>query len=84
MDEAEAVPNIRLNFEHKVTAADLDQRELVVWDGSSGAEHRVGFDLCIGADGSYSVIRRQLMRVVRLVDRFSLVHADLIIIFSLE
>jgi len=31
---------------------------------------RVNFDLCIGADGSYSVMRRQLMRVVRLVDKF--------------
>ncbi|OAX43541.1 FAD/NAD(P)-binding domain-containing protein [Rhizopogon vinicolor AM-OR11-026] len=66
LEEASAVPNIRLAFKHKVLSADFDQRVLVVQDVTSGTDIRVNFDLCIGADGSYSVIRRQLMRVVRM------------------
>ncbi|KAG2157339.1 hypothetical protein DEU56DRAFT_764070 [Suillus clintonianus] len=66
LEEASAVPNIRLTFKHKVLSADFDQRVLCLRDGDSGTDVRVNFDLCIGADGSYSIIRRQLMRVVRM------------------
>ncbi|KAJ8597981.1 FAD/NAD(P)-binding domain-containing protein [Rhizopogon salebrosus TDB-379] len=66
LEEASAVPNIHLIFKHKVLSADFDQRVLVVRDVDLGSDTRVNFDLCIGADGSYSVIRRQLMRVVRM------------------
>jgi kynurenine 3-monooxygenase len=40
---------------------------MVVRDVSGSKDMIIGFDFCIGADGSYSIIRRQLMRVVRLV-----------------
>lgn len=66
LEEASATPNIHLNFEHKVLSADFDQRVLFLRDGNSGADVRVKFDLCIAADGSHSIIRRQLMRVVRM------------------
>lgn len=66
LEEASATPNIHLNFEHKVLSADFDQRVLFLRDGNSGTDVRVKFDLCIAADGSYSIIRRQLMRVVRM------------------
>jgi kynurenine 3-monooxygenase len=66
LEEASAVPNIRLIFKHKVLSVDFDQRVLFLRDSDSGTDVRVNFDLCIGADGSYSVIRRQLMRVVRM------------------
>ncbi|KAG1768355.1 FAD/NAD(P)-binding domain-containing protein [Suillus occidentalis] len=66
LEEASALPNIRLTFKHKVLSADFDQRVLFLRDGDSGADIRANFDLCIGADGSYSIIRRQLMRVVRM------------------
>lgn len=80
LDEASAVPNVRLNFKHKVLSADFDQNLLVIRDVDSGSDARVNFDLCIGADGSYSVIRRQLMRVVRFVDISLMIftHADVL------
>lgn len=33
----------------------------------TGEERRLRFDLCVGADGSYSAVRRMLMKVVRCV-----------------
>jgi 2-polyprenyl-6-methoxyphenol hydroxylase-like FAD-dependent oxidoreductase len=39
-----------------------------VLDINSGEQlEKRGFDLCIGADGSFSIVRRQLMRAVRSV-----------------
>jgi kynurenine 3-monooxygenase len=59
------VPNIRIFFGHKVQSIDFDQRTMLVHDSDEGKDIRVAFDFCIGADGSYSVVRRQLMRVIR-------------------
>ncbi|KDQ60731.1 hypothetical protein JAAARDRAFT_31708 [Jaapia argillacea MUCL 33604] len=66
LDEAAAVPNIRMFFNHKVTAVDFDRKVMTVRDAGSAQDIHVDFDFCVGADGSYSVIRRQLMRVVRM------------------
>lgn len=56
---------IRTFYEHRLTQADFDKRILTFLDTSAGKEVDVGFDFCIGADGSYSNVRRQLMRVVQ-------------------
>jgi kynurenine 3-monooxygenase len=40
---------------------------MVVRDVGGSKDMTIDFDFCIGADGSYSIIRRQLMRVVRSV-----------------
>lgn len=66
LEEAAASDNIRLFFNHKVVAADFDERILTVREAASGKEVVFLFDLCIGADGSYSIIRRQMTRVVRM------------------
>ncbi|KAF9453224.1 FAD/NAD(P)-binding domain-containing protein [Macrolepiota fuliginosa MF-IS2] len=66
LDEASASSKIRILFNHKVTAVDFDHRFITVRDSTSGLDSKVDFDFCIGADGSYSVTRRQLMRVVRM------------------
>ncbi|KIJ16812.1 kynurenine 3-monooxygenase [Paxillus involutus ATCC 200175] len=66
LEEASAVPNIRLFFKHKVLSVDFDDRTMIIRDINSETDVRVTFHLCIGADGSYSIIRRQLMRVVRM------------------
>lgn len=42
---------------------------MTVLDVPSGAPRSVEFDFCVGADGSYSVIRRQMMKVVRHVQK---------------
>ena len=65
LDEALAVRSIRAFFHHKVVSIDFDARVISVLDASTGEQRKRGFDLCIGADGSYSIVRRQLMRVVR-------------------
>lgn len=65
LEEASAVPSIRLFFNHKVLSVNFDNRTMIIRDTNSESEVRATFHLCIGADGSYSIVRRQLMRVVR-------------------
>ena len=65
MGEALAVPSVQVYFKHKVTSLDFDAGTMQVNDVDSGRDITVNFDLCVGADGSYSIVRRQLMRVVR-------------------
>jgi len=65
LDEALAVRSVRAYFHHKVVSIDFDGRVISVLDATTGEQLERGFDLCIGADGSYSIVRRQLMRVVR-------------------
>ena len=60
------MPNIKVFFKHKVVSLDFDAETMSVKNGV-GQESQIAFDFCIGADGSYSVVRRQLMRVVRCV-----------------
>ncbi|KAH9981244.1 FAD/NAD-P-binding domain-containing protein [Lactifluus volemus] len=66
LDEALAVKSVRVFFQHRAVFIDFDGRVISVLDASTGKERETGFDLCIGADGSYSIVRRQLMRVVRM------------------
>ncbi|KAI0094015.1 FAD/NAD-P-binding domain-containing protein [Irpex rosettiformis] len=65
LEEALSVPNIQVFFEHKVTSIDFDARIMSVRN-DAGPEQQIKFDFCVGADGSHSIVRRQLMRVVRM------------------
>lgn len=65
LDEALAMPGIRVFFQHKLTTADFDSRIMSFHRADSGQDVNVQFDFCIGADGSYSNVRRQMMRFVR-------------------
>lgn len=67
MKEALAVPGIRAFFQHKVASIDFDRRIMKLQDVEAARDVDVSFDFCVGADGSYSIVRRQLMRVVRCV-----------------
>jgi kynurenine 3-monooxygenase len=66
LDEVSTRDSISLHFQHKLTTADFDRRVLTFDSIVSGSAEgvQVTFDLCIGADGSYSNVRRQMMRVV--------------------
>ncbi|KAL4250438.1 Kynurenine 3-monooxygenase [Abortiporus biennis] len=66
LEEALAVPNITVFFSKKILSIDFDSRFLNVQDVDSHKNISVPFDLCVGADGTYSIVRRQLMRVVRM------------------
>lgn len=65
LGEVLAHPNIRVFFQHKLTTADFDARVLSFHDSAGNEDVQVSFDFCVGADGSYSNVRRQLMRCVR-------------------
>ncbi|KAJ6547472.1 FAD/NAD-binding domain-containing protein [Mycena capillaripes] len=66
LDEASSSPNVQLFFQHKVQFVDFDKKTMTVLDVASGAARPLEFDFCVGADGSYSVIRRQMMKVLRM------------------
>ena len=78
LDEASASPNTRVHFGHKIISADFEHKTVTIQDLESNKDFTVNFDLCIGADGSYSIVRRQMMRVVRwiLFDTFVLTFSD--------
>ena len=67
LDEAAGVPGVNVFFNHKVTSLNFDTRTMSVQDLDLRRDVQVPFDFCVGADGSYSIVRRQLMRVVRWV-----------------
>jgi len=65
LDEVTASSNIHVFFNCKIIAVNLDNKTMAVQETFSKEDFSVDFDLCIGADGSYSVIRRQMMRALR-------------------
>ncbi|KIK08716.1 hypothetical protein K443DRAFT_84347 [Laccaria amethystina LaAM-08-1] len=66
LEQVSRCSNARVFFNHKVISADFDNKSITIRDSSSHKEFSIHFDFCIGADGSYSIIRRQMMRVVRM------------------
>ncbi|TDL15989.1 FAD/NAD(P)-binding domain-containing protein [Rickenella mellea] len=56
--------SIRVHFEHKLLRANFDAKLLTFTTRTGDVD--VPFDLCIGADGSYSTVRSQIMRVVNM------------------
>ncbi|KAJ7508586.1 FAD/NAD-binding domain-containing protein [Mycena galericulata] len=66
LEEAGLVKNVDIHFLHRVQSVDFDNNNLDVHDTASGRDFNVKFDLCIGADGSHSVIRRYLMQATQM------------------
>ncbi|KAK7691164.1 hypothetical protein QCA50_006267 [Cerrena zonata] len=66
LEDALRVPNVQIFFCHKVTSIDFNSYTMNVHDINGNKDVSVPFDFCIGADGSYSTVRRQLMRHVRM------------------
>ncbi|KAG9125990.1 kynurenine 3-monooxygenase, mitochondrial precursor [Ceratobasidium sp. 392] len=64
LDEIAQYSNISIRFRTKLATVNFDAR--VAQFAANGETFDVHFDLCVGADGSYSNVRRQLMRVVRM------------------
>ncbi|KAG8954726.1 kynurenine 3-monooxygenase, mitochondrial precursor [Tulasnella sp. 424] len=69
LDQAAAHSSITIHFQHKLATADFDKK--VASFSATTSEGKVQtveatFDFCVGADGSYSNVRRQMMRVVRM------------------
>ncbi|KAJ7157098.1 FAD/NAD-binding domain-containing protein [Mycena filopes] len=66
LEAAAAVANIDLKFLHKVESVDFNKNTLRLYDSNTGQSLDEHFDLCIGADGSHSVIRRDLMQATQM------------------
>lgn len=73
LDILDALPNVKLLFNHKLTGADFNTRK--AWfevrdmeDAKNGRpkEIEVTFDLMIGADGAHSAVRYHLMKFERM------------------
>ncbi len=62
VNTAEKLPNVRFDFNHKCEAVDPDRGEVTLAEGGRGGRLSVAGDVVIGADGAFSVVRRQLMK----------------------
>jgi kynurenine 3-monooxygenase len=73
LDELEAMPNVKINFNYKLTGADFIKKK--AWfeimndpKPSTGRnrEIEIDFDFLIGADGAHSAARYHMMKFARL------------------
>ncbi|KAK8103514.1 Kynurenine 3-monooxygenase [Apiospora kogelbergensis] len=73
LDILEKMPNVKFNFNHKLTGADFKRR--VAWfevrNPETSADGRpkeveVSFDFMMGADGAHSSVRYHLMKYIRM------------------
>jgi kynurenine 3-monooxygenase len=65
LQEAVSSPGIDVFFRHKLLTANFDARTLTFFSSEKNQNVDIYFDLCVGTDGSYSNVRRQMMRVTR-------------------
>ena len=69
LTSAEDNPDITLHFEHQLSRADLERKELTFVHGdrrTSKSELTVKTEFVFGCDGAFSTVRRQMMRYGRL------------------
>ncbi|KAK7063774.1 FAD/NAD(P)-binding domain-containing protein [Favolaschia claudopus] len=66
LETAAAVKNISIKFSHKAVGVDFKNNVLRLCNSVTGQEFDENFDLCIGADGSNSIIRHFLMRATQM------------------
>ncbi|KAJ7257174.1 FAD/NAD-P-binding domain-containing protein [Mycena haematopus] len=66
VEKAASKDNVQVHFLHKVESIDFDKNILHVENTVSAEGYDVNFDLCIGADGSHSVVRRHLLAATRM------------------
>lgn len=66
LDMAEALPNVRMHFEQKVVATDLETASITT-ENTDGEIHTYQADYLFGADGAFSQVRAAMLKR----DRFS-------------
>jgi kynurenine 3-monooxygenase len=73
LDILEAMPNVKLFFNHKLTGADFkknkawfEARDRDYVPNGRPREIEITFDLMIGADGAHSAVRYHLMKFTRM------------------
>ncbi|TIB03315.1 hypothetical protein E3P96_01935 [Wallemia ichthyophaga] len=65
ISQAQSLPNVSISFDAKIRSVQFDERVLHYEQNGATAAHK-DWDLVLGADGAHSVIRNQLMRVMRM------------------
>lgn len=65
VEEAERLPGVRVLFDKRCVAMDLDAGRVTLQDGASGAIEEVDADVVVGADGAYSEVRAAMQRTDR-------------------
>lgn len=60
LDAAEALPTVRVTFDHRLTALDVDARRMTFQ--TPGGDVVVEADAIIGSDGAFSAVRQHLQR----------------------
>jgi len=73
LDILDAMPNVKLLFNHKLTGADFrtqkawfERKDCISPDSGRPQEIEVSFDLMIGADGAHSAVRYHMMKFSRM------------------
>lgn len=73
LDILDAMPNVKLLFNHKLTGADFrsrkawfEVRDQISPENGRPKEIEVDFDLMIGADGAHSAVRYHMMKFARM------------------
>lgn len=62
---AQALPNVRVHFNHRCTDADLERPAARLTNVETGAETEAAGDVLIGVDGAFSAVRRAMRRLDR-------------------
>ncbi len=65
LNAAERLPGVGVSFGLKCRSVDLDSGEVLAFDTATGEPRAFTGDVVIGADGAFSAVRRQLMKLDR-------------------
>ncbi|KAJ3229254.1 hypothetical protein HDU81_005519 [Chytriomyces hyalinus] len=65
LNKLQKMPNVTIKFLHELLSIDYEKK-ILNFKKSDGTVYKAQADLIIGADGSYSRVRRELMRVTRM------------------
>ncbi|KAF6025379.1 KMO [Bugula neritina] len=62
--EADKYPNVTIYFDHKLSMCDFDNSKITLLHDNEKITHKA--DLVIGCDGSYSLVRQEMLKRCRL------------------
>lgn len=65
LEAAESLDGVRVAFGKKCTDVDLERGAVALADAAGGEAEMITADRVVGADGAYSAVRRQLLRLDR-------------------
>ncbi len=76
LDAVEQAPHTTLAFNRELRSMDFDSRTITLADSITNESHVVNFEFLIGADGSGSVVRQELIRRINGQDETEFLNHD--------